>query len=157
MINVIGFNKASDDDDADHDDDDDVIVIICTCAVLSPKCLKLLHSSSLQEGNLKERYFLYFCIFHNFCIFYIFVFLFYVFCIPFFVFLHSEKKIPPFLTAGGKSKRKILFVLFVVVFLHFYIFVCFAVLCFLYIFCTFTVHMKSLNAPVYLGGRNRIP
>ena len=47
------------DDDADDDGDDDdsggdVIICIFTCAVLSPKCRKLLHSSSLQEGNLKE-------------------------------------------------------------------------------------------------------
>ena len=81
MINVIGFNKASDDDDADHDDDDDVIVIICTCAVLSPKCLKLLHSSSLQEGNLKERYFLYFLLLYFYIFIFLYVLQFYVFCI----------------------------------------------------------------------------
>ena len=78
---VISFNKASDDDDADHDDDDDVIVIIFTCAVLSPKCLKLLHSSSLQEGNLKERYFLYFLLLYFYIFIFLYVLQFYVFCI----------------------------------------------------------------------------
>ena len=71
MIIVNGFDNVivnngvddgddNDDDDDGHDNDDDgVIVIILTCAVLSPKCRKLLHSSSLQEGNLKEGNFLY--------------------------------------------------------------------------------------------------
>ena len=70
------------------DDDDDVIVIISTCAVLSPKCRKLLHSSSLQEGNLKER---------NLFVFYIFsYFRFFVsikyFCIFLYCFREGSKK-----------------------------------------------------------------
>ena len=60
----------------------------------------------------------------------------------------SESKVseasPLFLTAGGKSKRKILFVLFVVVFLHYYIFECFAVLC----FCIFSVHLPYIWSPL---------
>ena len=133
MMMLIMMMIIDSDDDSDDDDDDDVIVIICTCAVLSPKCLKLLHSSSLQEGNLNERYLFVLCIFSIFilCTFVFFVVV---------VFLHSEKNIPHFLAAGGKSKRKILFVLFVVVFLHYYIFECFAVLC----FCIFSVHLPYI-------------
>ena len=67
IVNDFDKDSGDDDDDdsndagSDDDDDDDdlVIVGISTCAVLSPKCRKLLHSSSLQEGNLKERYFLF--------------------------------------------------------------------------------------------------
>ena len=49
------FDNNSDGDDDDDDGGGGSIVCILTCAVLSPKCLKLVHSSSLQEGNLKER------------------------------------------------------------------------------------------------------
>ena len=52
VLNCFDNNSDGDDDD---DDGGGLIVCILTCAVLSPKCLKLLHSSSLQEGNLKER------------------------------------------------------------------------------------------------------
>ena len=53
-------------------DGDGAIVSIFTCAVLRPKCRKLLHSSSLQEGNLKERFF---CISLFSSYFYVFIFL----------------------------------------------------------------------------------